>query len=65
MKGGFLPQQIFSSVNVIILKVVTGKITLRNGYFLAVGKLFKAYTTKYSCNAILLVRNGTTFLTEM
>lgn len=40
MKSGFLPLQIFFSVNVIILKVVTGKRMVRNGFFLAVRKLF-------------------------
>lgn len=33
MKGGFLSLQIFCSVNVIILKVATGKSMLRNGFF--------------------------------
>ena len=50
MKGGFLSQELFYLVYFVSLKVVTEKRMLRNDFVLAVGKLLKADTRKYSHN---------------
>lgn len=50
IKGGLLSQELFYSVNFVSIKVVTEKRMLRNDFVLAVGKLLKADTRKYSHN---------------